>query len=104
MSKVYSQLLLVNVDEGEQLGAPPAGFIWVVRDICACTEGDGAYYIVADSFTESVLLIGQDPGDGMYHTDHWVGHQVIDTGVNLVAVCGSATVSLRISGYQLSLP
>jgi hypothetical protein len=106
MTAVYSLLLWRTLVPGPGSNAgpgPPTGFIWVVRDIDALfgAEGSGNACQVSDELFYSFALLTTP--SGQYAS--WRGRQIIEAGGSINATnLGSNHVTLRISGYQLTLP
>jgi hypothetical protein len=89
------------------LGTPPPGHKWVIKDICVTKFGGQVYpdeqFVVED--VAGAVIFSEGRGLAVIgHTFRWQGSQVIEQGTNLFFVATHAGWSLRISGYNLVLP
>jgi len=104
---IYSTLLRATAGTNlSDLYTPPAGFLWVVRDICmfinSPTVADQVLG-VGDITTSTTLFIGLQSEPEQFF--HWEGHQVVPFGHTLQNYSsGPSDVNIRVSGYQLTLP
>lgn len=89
------------------LGGPPDGFVWVIRDMRMTNLDVGLVYKngfrVYDSNLTSLWTI-QEPFAMAGPTFEWHGHQVIEGDQTISVTTGETGWELRISGYQLTLP
>jgi hypothetical protein len=101
---LYSALLLQG--SGGESASPPAGDIWVIRDVAGTlfTLGTGApsqllFYNGSLAFytVEQPALVAR--------SFHWEGRQVLAGGSALsTTLLGPGTATYSISGYALSSP
>lgn len=89
------------------LGAPPSGFIWVVRDVHAFNTNIAPLvlngWILEDS--SAVRLCGQGAFQARAAVDYdWQGRQVVPEGDSLQLVTFDTDWEFRISGYVLTSP
>lgn len=108
---VYSDLLWANgnlTPGTHNSSAVPNGYRWVVRTIDVCVSGQTYHFasgFLVWSYADGTNLMGR--GDGQVlggFTYHWDGHQVLNTGDQLMYTSSASSSSLRVSGYQLTLP
>lgn len=111
MANVYSQQLWLGnlYSSGFSLGpAPPAGFVWVIRDVILENTGFPEYYALKQIhlYTGATSDICKIPNGVARGTTvfHWEGRYVLMPGQNLEAAAGDLGWSIYVSGYQLTLP
>lgn len=104
--QVYSTLFIaaqgVDVNTGYVV---PAGKLAVVRDVEAVAFGSPTDTAVSvfDAATNSTITyhLFLNP----FEEHHWEGRQVVEPGATITAqTAGSQDVSVRVSGYLLTLP
>lgn len=90
------------------IGPVPAGFVWVVRDIDSYNDGVTSAAVAGwslSSVSGGAPFAGVPSGwaqCGQFY--QWSGRQVIDEGDELALEAFGSGWSVRISGYQLTLP
>lgn len=108
MSTVYSlQLFAGNVPVGGGvLATPPAGYVWVLRDIELWIPNpvSSLLYIGVEWSPGSIVpLIAFSSGAaGVEH--QWMGNTVVPYGQSLYGSAPSSGNGVLVSGYQLTLP
>lgn len=110
MATVYSivmaatDLLPTGVTE---LGGPPDGYVWVIRDMRAVNLDTPLLYkngFRVYSGASSTLWSLPEPFAYSGATFEWHGHQVLGADDTLSVATGETDWQLRVSGYQLTLP
>lgn len=104
---VYSVDIFSGVVSGEVIvGPPPSGFIWIVRDIdcrgvfaSPWTAQTG--FEISDAIGTMIFQATQCVSQKTYS---WRGRQVLEAEDFLRLIGLDSGWSMRISGYQLSLP
>jgi hypothetical protein len=85
----------------------PVGFRWIVTDIVLSADSSDATARtgakVEDSAQVPIFEVSQ-PWAVSGETYHWVGRQVLENPDSLSLVCFDAGWSVRVTGYQLTLP
>jgi hypothetical protein len=89
------------------IGGPDSTHSWVIRDIVATNTqswfGTAAPIILTDS-SGATLFAVQAPDAFNGRVYHWEGRQVIEYPDTVSVNAGDGSWSLRISGYDLTLP
>jgi hypothetical protein len=106
---VYSVLLWeLESATGTIVGpGPPAGYVWVVRQIDVVTQGqpflNAGGFAITDAASAPIFgrANGQCPSATWFS---WSGRQVLELGDHLRAALPALSASLRVSGYQLATP
>lgn len=109
MGNVYSEELLSgSIATGGTISyTVPSGYRAVVRDVVLHNAGVGntglqGAQVYDDAF--QVIAIVWAPLAVSGRDFHWSGHQVVDTGHQIIAYGADANWRVRVSGYLLSLP
>lgn len=88
--------------------AVPAGKRWVITDIYARSPGSlytstpGGLSVWSDDFAN--IFSAQRSEVCGARGYHWTGRQVLDVGDHITVAAGSAGWSVRITGFELTLP
>lgn len=110
MANVYSQLLwqvASSIADGVHSGTVPTGFVWVVRSVCVTPPGmpwgvSQRWQLVDETGCQ---LAGEPYGFSIAgETQTTDMHHVLNGGGFLAFDGPGGGFSIRVSGYQLSLP
>lgn len=108
-SPVYSHRLLAGATTSTSYEAVvPSGVLWVVRDVVAWWDGtsDPSVELYSLSYgPENVVLMWGNVESGVARVlEHWEGRQVLNAGDTLQFATTTATWSVAVTGYVLTLP
>lgn len=110
MANVYSKCFYESASAPvgpTVVGYPPAGTVWVVRDMVAFSPGqiyEGRYMLDVVSSSGGILWHLGPPrcaGGGFYQ---WQGREVLPTFTEIIVQAYDPGWKLRINGYELTLP
>lgn len=90
------------------LGTPPDGYKWIIKDIVATHAAVGAGqpligFRLVDSDLVDIFSVNQ-PFAVAGHTFHYHGTQTIEVGEHIFLIPADTGWAVRVSGYRLSLP
>lgn len=111
MPAVYSfrlaHLYLAPVGTND-LGAPPAGFKWIIKTICVSSYGGSiaaprSGFDVIDGIGAPIFVVEQPFSVNGCSYD-WSGTQTIESGEHVFFRVQETGWSMRMSGYELVLP
>lgn len=112
MAGVYTTLFAAWVDlpvypTPRLTAGPPAGTIWVIRDIMlyngsAVEQALGGAYVIDEGGVMIYAVLRPFAMGAVSY--HWDGRQVIQEGTELEAAALEDGWSCRITGFQLTLP
>ena len=105
MAPVYSTLLLAASPGGGATFTVPAGYVAVVVDVeWASNDVDGSYLSLNDGADVVVFSSAiPNPLTGV-PSGQWVGRQVVEPGDTVSVVSDATSLSIRVTGYLLTLP
>jgi hypothetical protein len=108
VAQVYSQRLLAAVASSGNTGTVPAGVVWVVRNYILWWNGasDAATEFYSLTIGPAVLVIaaGGPLSSGAHVVERQDTRQVLNPGNTLVWGATTATWTILVSGYALTLP
>jgi hypothetical protein len=105
MAQVYSvRLAAVFASLGPDTFVVPAGFRWVIRDICMFLRLDMAsVYQAKLTGSDGQVIAAALSSEVVDVAYHWDGRQVLEAGESFQLTATQPT-DFTVSGYALSLP
>ena len=110
MTNVYSKCFYETASApvaSTVVGFPPAGTVWVVRDISAFSPGqfyEGGKQLDIVSSSGGIIWSLKPPTTTGFRYYQWQGREVLPTFTEILVEAYDPGWHLRINGYELTLP